>query len=579
MSRSTRAPANQARFVFRVRILSGAIITLAFLLIIRLYFVQIVHGQSYQQQALSQYVQAAPDMEDRGTIFFTERDGTHQSAAVMQTGWRIAINPRLVLDPEAAYAAINAITPVDHDKFVASAAKKDDPYEEVATHVPDDQASAIQAKGLPGVILVADSWRIYPAHTLAAPVIGFTAYQGNVKIGVYGLEKFYENTLAKNSNGLYVNPFAEIFTNVEAVVSTDPASHQGDIITTIEPEVQQELETTLDDVMKTYTPNLAGGIIMDPHTGAIVAMAVRPSFDPNTYNEVINPSIYANPLVSGRYELGSIMKPLTMAAAIDTGVVTTETTYNDTGCLLLSGKKVCNYDGRARHVIPVQEILNQSLNVGATFLEEKIGHSVFGQYVHEYGLGEKTGIDLPNEVSGNIAAIDRGSDIDYASASFGQGIAVSPIEMIRALSTLANDGVLPSPHVVSAIRYDSGFTRSMTFPEGRRVLKSSTVDTVSSMLVTVVDDALVKGADKQEHYSIAAKTGTAQIANPNGGGYYTDRYLHSFFGYFPAHDPKFIIFLYAVEPHGAEFASATLAQPFIDNAKFLINYYEIPPDR
>ena len=382
-----------------------------------------------------------------------------------------------------------------------------------------------------------------------------------MKIGVYGLERYWENTLAKSSNGLYVNPLPEIFTNMEAVVDTDPGAHQGDIITTIDPNAQQQLESTLDDVMKTYTPKLAGGIIMDPHTGEIIAMAVRPTFDLNTYNQVTDPSVYANALVEGRYELGSIMEPLTMAAAIDTGVVTTATTYNDTGCLTLSTYRVCNYDGKARGVIPVQQILSQSLNVGATFLENKIGHSVFGQYVHEYGLGEKTGIDLPDEVTGNISAIDNGSDIDYASASFGQGIAVSPIEMIRALATLANGGILPSPHVVSAIRYDSGFTRTLSFPQGRRVLKTSSVDTVTDMLVTVVDKALVNGADKQDHYTIAAKTGTAQIAIPGGGGYYTDRYLHSFFGYFPAHDPKFIIFLYAVEPHESSIYRPVLQSP------------------
>jgi cell division protein FtsI/penicillin-binding protein 2 len=344
--------------------------------------------------------------------------------------------------------------------------------------------------------------------------------------------------------------------------------------------VEQQLEKTLDGVMKTYTPRLAGGIIMDPHTGEIVGMAARPDFDPNTYGTVTNPSVFQNPLVEGRYELGSIMKALTMAAGIDSGAVSTKTTYNDTGCIHPSGKTVCNYDLKARGVIPMQEILNQSLNVGASFVADTMGYPTFTRYMRAYGFDTKTGIDVPNEVSGDLSPLDEGHGppVNYDTASFGQGVSVSPIEMIRALSALGNGGVLPSPHVVKAIQLTSGITRSVPVADGVRVLSTSTAQTVTDMLSTVFDKALLNGALKMEHYSIAAKTGTAQIAIP-GQGYYTDRYLHSFFGYFPAQDPKFIVFLFAVEPHGVEYASASLAHPFDDLAKFLINYYDIPPDR
>jgi cell division protein FtsI/penicillin-binding protein 2 len=228
----------------------------------------------------------------------------------------------------------------------------------------------------------------------------------------------------------------------------------------------------------------------------------------------------------------------------------------------------------------MQEILNQSLNLGVTFIADKMTHPTFTQYMRAYGFGDKTGIDLPNEVTGDISTLGEGHgpDVNYAAASFGQGVSVSPIEMTRALSALANGGMLPNPHVVTAVRYASGLTREIEASSSVAVLKPETARTVSVMLTEVFDDALVKGKYKMEHYSIAAKTGTAQIAVP-GQGYYEDRYLHSFFGYFPAQDPKLIVFLFTVEPHGAEFASATLAQPFDDLAKFLINYYNIPPDR
>ena len=229
----------------------------------------------------------------------------------------------------------------------------------------------------------------------------------------------------------------------------------------------------------------------------------------------------------------------------------------------------------------MQQILSQSLNVGATFLADTMGHSTFTRYLHLYGFGDKTGIDLPNEVSGDLSQLKNGTgpDANYDTAAFGQGIAVSPIEMIRALSVLANQGKLPTPHIVSAIKYESGITRSVTPAGGIQALKPSTADTVTNMLIQVFDTGLLNGKIKMDHYTIAAKTGTAQISKPGGGYIAGDTYLHSFFGYFPAHDPKFIVFLFAIQPHGQKYASATLAMPFDGIAKFLINYYNIPPDR
>jgi cell division protein FtsI/penicillin-binding protein 2 len=565
----------------RARILSAFFILIALLLIVRLYFVQIVHGHDYQREAMGQYVDSNNDMMDRGAIYFTTKDGDIVSAASMQTGWRVAIQPSHIPNASVTYDVLNTFTPIDHTRWTQSISKKDDPYEEVAFRLSDATATAIRAKQLPGVILVRDQWRVYPGNMLAANVLGFIGYRGNTRVGLYGLEKEYQNTLSKSSANIMINPFAEIFTSAQTLITTDPTTHQGSIVTSIEPHVERQLEDTLDGIMRAYHPKLAGGIVMDPHTGAIIALGVRPSFNPNMYNLETDPAVFANPLVNGRYELGSIMKPLTMAAGIDSGAINAHTTYHDTACVTRSGAQICNWDLKAHGVIPMQEILNQSLNVGSVWITDTMGHPTFTRYIKAYGLGEKTGIDLPNEVKGDVSNLGQGTgpDSNFDTAAFGQGISVSPIEMVRALSALANDGVLPNPHIVTAIKYDSGITRTIPIPEGIRVLKPQTTETVTNMLINVFDKALLKGALKQDHYSIAAKTGTAQIPAPGGGYLPAGTYLHSFFGYFPAHDPKFIIFLFALEPRGQEYASATLARPFIDVATYLINYYNIPPDR
>lgn len=570
----------KATLVLRARLLSAFFLAVAFLLVVRLYFVQIVHGESYAKDAMGQYVEKSSEELSRGDILFTTKDGESVAAAVMQTGWTLAIVPGDIVDAKKSYELLTQYAEIDKERFFLGAAKTNDPWEEIASRLTDEAAREIRALDLPGMVLVQDRWRSYPGRSLAAQTVGFVGYKGSVKTGVYGLELQWQETLAHTKQGLYVNPFAEIFTNVQAAISADVAKQEGSIITSIEPTVQAELEKTLDEVMETYTPRVAGAIVMDPKTGEIVAMGVRPAFDPNTYNTVNDASVFTNPLVEGRYEMGSIMKPLTMAVGIDSGAVTPKTTYYDTGCFTRSGKTICNHDKKARNTASMQQVLSESLNLGATFVEERAGSATFTKYLKQLGLDEKTNIDLPNEVSGDLTPLGEGvgPEVNFAAASFGQGISVSPIEMTRALSALANEGKLPNPHVVTHVKFTSGITRAVEEKERRQVFKPETAETVSRMLTEVFDSALLGGSLKQERYSIAAKTGTAQLVDGNGG-YSSDRFLHSFFGYFPAHDARYIVFIFAVDPHGAQFASATLAHPFLDIAKFLINYYSIPPDR
>lgn len=567
----------------RLRVIAGVILFLGVLFIIRLYMLQVVHHDDFTKEAQSQYIATVPNLYNRGNIYFTQKDGKHVAAASVGSGYVIAIVPKLIDSPQKTYDKISPIVAIDHDEFMAKALKKKDPYEEIATRVSEDSALSLKALKIPGIQIFRQTWRFYPAESLAAQTIGFVGYSGKQLTGRYGLESYYNDTLTRNSENLYVNFFAELFSNITDTIFDRTEDQSGDLVLTIEPNVQAYLETELQNVMDEWHSDQTGGIIMDPKTGEIYAMGVNPSFDLNLYNKVKNVGTFGNPIVENVYEMGSIVKPITMAAGLDAGVISESTTYNDTGHVTLNNKTFGNYDGRGRGPgTPMQKVLNDSLNTGVAFVVGKLGNQRFADYLqNKFHVGEETGIDLPGERQGLMSNLQSKRDIEFATASFGQGIAVTPINMISALAILGNGGITVSPHVVSEIDYTSGKVKKITQVPPEQAIKPETSERITRMLVTVVDKALLNGSVSIPEYSVAAKTGTAQIARApkDGGGYYEDRYLHTFFGYFPAYDPKFIVFFYTYYPKDAKYASHTLTMPFIRTAKFLLHYYDIPPDR
>ena len=564
----------------RAWILYAGVIIIALLLVCQLFLVQIVNGQKYIEEATGQYVGTRPATFDRGTIYFSQKDGTLVSAATLQSGFSLVINPSKIENAEETYNKLSELVDIDKNTFLSRAGKTNDPHEDILRELDKETAQAIQNLNLEGVMLAREQWRFYPAGSLASQTLGFVGYKGNTLSGRYGLERTYNDILQRGENKLYVNFFAELFSNLSKIIQTNTKNtREGDIITTLEFSTQDVLEKELDELKTKWNADGVGGLIINPQTGAIYALGNLPNFNPNSFNTVSDQSVFLNPIVENVYEMGSIVKALTMAIGLDAGVVSSDSTYYDKGYLWLDGKKIQNYDGRARGTTTMQDVLNKSLNTGAVYVMQEIGKETFRDYLYNLGINQKTNIDLPNEVKGLTSNLVKGKEVDYATASFGQGFAVSPIAITRALSVLANGGYLITPHIVSAINYDIGFPQKIEEQKGKQILKTQTSEEISRMLVEVVDTALLNGSVKNEKYSVAAKTGTAQIAKQDGSGYYDDRYFHSFFGYFPAYDPKFLVFLYTINPKDVRYASETLTKPFINITKFLINYYAIPPDR
>lgn len=567
----------KSSFLLRSRIILLGVIIFAGILSAKLFYVQIVHGNFYSNAADRQYVTPSTDIYERGTIYFSRKDGELVSAATQISGFKMAIVAGKIPDVEEAYEKISKIKTIDHDDFIKRAENKSDPYEEIIGRLSKEEADAISQLKIPGVSIFKEKWRFYPGGSLASHALGFVGYKGDELGGRYGLERQYDLLLKRDVDNPYVNFFAEVFSNIEETIFEN-SEPEGDLVTTIEPQVQSFLEKKMGEVKGRYSVDSIGGIIMNPEDGSIYALASLPDFDPNKFSQVKDVSVFSNPLVENVLEFGSVVKPLVMAGALHAGVVTADTKYNDKGSVIVEKKEIFNFDKKARgEGTTMQDVLNQSLNTGMVFVEQKLGKVKLREYLLSYGIKEKTGIDLPNETASLIGGILKSPrEIEYANAAFGQGIALTPVELIRALASLSNGGNLVVPHVVKEINYNSGLKKEMSYPITPTNITPETSEEITRMLVAVMDKGLKKGL---EHFSVAAKTGTAQVADNVSGGYYEDRHTHSFVGYFPAYDPKFIVLLYAVNPKGVQYAATTWTDPFLEITKFLLNYYNIPPDR
>ncbi|MFT6829371.1 MAG: stage V sporulation protein D (sporulation-specific penicillin-binding protein) [Candidatus Paceibacteria bacterium] len=566
------------QFVLRMRVVFGSIVLVGFALIANLFYIQISNGAQLRDQADGQYIVSSYNSFERGSIFFEERDESRITAAGQKSGYKLSINPReFAGDRELIYENINSVTSLEREEFYGALEKEGRTYIEILNNISKEDGLAI--KGLVGkhAQLHSEKWRVYPLKNSAAHTLGLLGYREDDYAGRYGLERQYEDTLKREDVNVYTNFFARTFHNVQNIIDPEKIP-EGDIITTIDPQIQLFFEKQLESVQDTWRSESVGGIIMHPRTGEIYAMGAFPNFNNNDFsNESV--SVFKNPLVENVYEMGSIMKPLIVATAIDSESIDTSTfEYYDTGSVEVGISTIKNFDGKGRGWINTQEILNQSLNTGMVEIASKIPKQTFRDYFENLGLTTQTNIDLPNEAKSISTNLKSNRDIEFANMSFGQGIAVSPINMVRSLSALANGGKTVQPHVVSKIEYTNGFSKTFDYSEdGTQAITKNTSGKISQMLVNVFD-AYRDGGVKLPDYRIAAKTGTAQIPNPEGG-YYEDRNLHSFFGYFPAYDPEFIVFLYTVHPKGVKYASQTLIEPFRETSKYLINYYNIPPDR
>lgn len=428
-----------------------------------------------------------------------------------------------------------------------------------------------------------ETFRYYPEKTMLSNVLGFSNMEN---VGNYGLEGYFNNYL-RGQDGFLLGERGS-YRGKKIIIDKKEyqAPISGDnLVLTIDYGVQASICQKLEEAQKKHQFSSGSIIVMDPKTGRIIAICLWPGFDPNNYQEVKDLSLFDNIAISHQYEPGSVFKTITMAIAIDQDKISPKTFYTDYGQINIKGwpKPIRNSDflTKGGHGwVDMNYVLENSLNTGAIFAANQVGPQVFADYLKKFGFNEKTGIELSGEISGNIRnlLVNNVKDIDFATASFGQGIAVTPLQMISAYAAIANKGVLMKPYIIDEIIDSEGQVIKKTEPQVvRRVISEGTAEAVSAMLVNVVENGHAKRS-KIDGYYIGGKTGTAQIPSPSGG-YLAGQYVHNFLGYGPIEDPKFVLLVKFDNPKTSVFAEGTVVSVFGEIVDFLLKYYQIPKTR
>lgn len=559
----------------RIYILIAAVVLVGAAVSSRLFFLQVSKREYFLAQAESQHQFSKIIPPRRGEIFAQNKFGELIPLAVNKSFDLVYVVPKEIKNPGELAPKLSVILGLSETEIFAKISKPDDPYEPLKRKLILREVEALKNLKIAGIYLSSEIGRFYPSDNLASHLIGFTIMKKSDEIsGQYGLEEYYNEILTgkpgffegdKDARGYW------IFGPQDKKVI--PAQDGANLILTVDFNIQSEAEKQLAGAVKKWKAESGTIIVIEPQTGKILALANWPSFNLNEYNkEKIN--VFLNAATQTVYEPGSSFKPITIAAGLDAEVITPETTYNDKGEVKFGGYTLKNFDGKGRGVVNMIKVLEESLNTGVIFVQQRLGKDLFRKYVQSFGFDEKTGIDLPGEVKGKISGILGKQEVNFATASYGQGIAVTPLELIRAVSALANGGKIMRPYIVEKIDYGKGRIEQI-FPKiERQVISEQVSAKISAMLASVITNGQAKRA-QVPGYLVAGKTGTAQI--PDGLGGYSNEVIHNFVGFAPAMDPKFAILVKLDKPKGVRWAEGSVGPVFRDLTKFILDYYQIPP--
>lgn len=510
---------------------------------------------------------------ERGLIY--DRDG--QALAFNAIEYGIGVSPSLVADPAQLAAQLALI--LDRDEFdIYQRIISDQPWALIArpvtAEIGDEIARLKDEENQIAITIEPLSQRFYPQGMLAAPVIGFVIPDSNNNTrGAIGVEGYYNAQLAGRFLDQEVSniPF-------DLPVDEEGNTRGKDIVLTLDRDLQFWAETELQLALAGSGANRGTIIVMNPTNGDILAMASLPTFDPNDFANVENPDLLRNPAISETYEPGSVFKVLTVAAGLDTGLITPGWTYNDQGSLEIGGRTIQNADRNAYGVVDATQLLVQSLNVGAATVGLEMGPDAFYSMMRRFGIGELTRVDLLGEESGTLKqpGDQDWSVSDLGTNTFGQGVSVTPLQMLTAVSAIANDGLMMQPRILKQVVDGDEATDAQPSALGR-VITEETANLVTEMMVRVVEDPDGAPLAALPGYSIAGKTGTAQIPSPVGYETGANSTIVTFVGFMPADDPQVAVLIKLDRPDGY-WGSRVAAPVFRRMAERLVILLGIPTD-
>lgn len=564
----------------KIRVLSIVFALMFVGLIVRLFYWQVVKGEDLSQQARGQYNSSEVNNAPRGNILAND-----ESFLVLRTNvWTVFANTKETKEDARTISQKLAPFFVDdvgnkeellaESQRIETVLSKKSSYISIKTRVPTETKKNIEALKISGIGFDVNESRFYPEASSAAQILGFVGKDdvGN-NVGYFGLEGYYNLPLSgksgftkrqKDAKGSPI--LIDRTTNISAISGVD-------LITNIDKRVQMVVEGHLKDAVEKYGAIGGSVTVMDPKTGNIMAMASYPSFDPQSYWEY-GDKVFRNPVVSDSFEPGSILKVVVMAAGLDSGVVRPDTECDICGePLKLDKYLIKTWNNQYTQNISMTNVIVHSDNVGMSFVGNKLGEERLYDYLDKFGFGKHTGIDLQGEVAPPMRKRGSWSSVDLATTSFGQGIVVTGIQMVKAVSAIANGGFLVTPKVVEKIRSDD-WEEKVNFTDKERVISEQAAKEITQMMVEAVNQGEAKWT-KVPGFSIAGKTGTAQI--PVEGHYDAVNTNHSFIGFAPAENAKFVMLVTLKSPQTSPWAAETAAPTWFSIAKDLFPYLGVAP--
>ena len=565
----------------RITWVAAFFLLFAVCIIARCFQLQVIEGASYRLLATDQHELQQLLVPQRGQILVRDRaDGSLHPFATNRDAWTLYAVPREMGGDMGTIA--REIAPYTKDTEASLVARwtanPNRSYDPLAKGLEKSISDEIASKKLKGIGLAKGWLRLYPEAGVGGQLIGFVRTDDTgVGKGIYGIEGSYDSTLAGTPGFVSAQKDAGGRRLMLSGGTIRQAENGSDVVLTIDRTIQYHTCEALKKAVATSQSDSGTVVVMDPKTGAIIAMCSYPDFDPANYGATTDVSAFNNPATFSTYEPGSVFKSITMALGVDAGKVGPNTTYQDTGVVKIDKYEIKNSDLKSNGTQTMTNVLEKSLNTGAIYVERQIGIDAFRNGVESFGFGTKTDIGLTPEAKGNISSLKKPSEVYGATASFGQGITVTPIQLAVAYSALANGGKLMRPYVVNEVIHADG-SQEITKPVVvRRPISARTSEILTGMLVSVSEKG--HGAlARVPGYYVAGKTGTAQLADPHGG-YLADTVIATYAGFVPARNPAMVIITRLVKPLAGKWAESNAAPLFHDVAAFSLAYLGVPMER